>query len=277
MRPGQVLNGEFISGETIPVDPREPFFAHGFGLFETLRVENRRPHFLDSHVSRMAEAAEALGLPGAPNLEAARRDLTLLLQKSEEATLRVRVHLLGRSDGTTDVLYVGEPVKPLVLPAEPVALGVAAPRFRGGLALPGLKTMNYLVNRLAEKEGRERGFDEVVFTLADGTVTEGSRSTVILVKEGVVTTPPLDLPILPGVTRATVLALAAELGHPTRECRFSQDALLEADEVFLTGSVSGIRPVVRFVDRVLAPVPGPVTMAVARAYAGRVAIEPQLS
>ncbi len=277
MQPGQVLNGTFVPGETIAVNPREPFFAHGFGLFETLRVEDRRPHFLAAHVQRMEEAAAELRLEGPPSLDEARSDLAKLLAGTGEDTLRVRVHLLGRSDGGTDILYVGEPVQPLVLPAEAATLGIAAPRFNGALALPGLKTMNYLANRLAEREGRERGFDEVVFTLPDGTVTEGTRSTVILVKDEVLLTPPLDLPILPGVTRATVLELARGLGYATTERRFGVAALLDADEIFLTGSVSGIRPVRRVLDRVLAPSPGPVTQAIARAYAARVAIEPQLS
>ncbi len=277
MRPGQVLNGTFVPGETIAVNPREPFFAHGFGLFETLRIEDRRPHFLASHIQRMREGASELRLLAPPSLEEARRDLSRLLEGTGEDTLRVRAHLLGRADGGSDVLYVGEPVSPLILPAEPVTLGVAAPRFNGALALPGLKTMNYLVNRLAEREGRDRGFDEVVFTLPDGTVTEGTRSTVILVKDGLLRTPPLDLPILPGVTRATVLELAARLGHEVAETRFGIDVFMEADEIFLTGSVSGIRPVRRVLDRDLDPAPGPVTRAVARAYAERVALEPQLS
>ncbi len=76
-----------------------------------------------------------------------------------------------------------------------------------------------------------------------GSVLEASRANVFAVREGVLTTPPLDGRILPGVTRMRTIELAGELGVEAREATLSRDDLLSADEVFLTGSVRGIEPV----------------------------------
>ena len=72
----------------------------------------------------------------------------------------------------------------------------------------------------------------------DGAVLEASRGTVFIVEDGVIVTPPADGRLLPGVTRRRVLDLV-----PVREEPVPLDRLLEADEVFLTGSVRGVEPV----------------------------------
>ena len=78
---------------------------------------------------------------------------------------------------------------------------------------------------------------------ADGAVLEASRANVFAVRDGALFTPPLDGRILPGVTRARVLEIAATDGLETHETELSRDDLLAADEVFLTGSIRGIEPV----------------------------------
>lgn len=74
----------------------------------------------------------------------------------------------------------------------------------------------------------------------DGSVLEASRANVFAVREGVLLTPPLDGRILPGVTRMRVIELASELSIEVRETGLSLGDLVDADEVFLTGSVRGV-------------------------------------
>jgi para-aminobenzoate synthetase/4-amino-4-deoxychorismate lyase len=74
----------------------------------------------------------------------------------------------------------------------------------------------------------------------DGTVLEASRANVFAVRGGDLLTPPTDGRILPGVTRARVLEMAAATGMAAHEVELSRDDLLNADEVFLTGSVRGV-------------------------------------
>ena len=68
---------------------------------------------------------------------------------------------------------------------------------------------------------------------------------MFIARNGVIKTPPLDTPVLPGIARATVLELAPRAGHAVEETPLSIDDLLDADEVFLTNAILQIMPVIR--------------------------------
>ena len=76
-----------------------------------------------------------------------------------------------------------------------------------------------------------------------GFVTEGTTFNIFYVNRGIVATPPLKVGILEGITRKIIMNACVELGIPCREIRFPKEYLLEADEVFITGSVKEILPV----------------------------------
>ena len=263
---GFMLNEEIVTGHSLRIDPREAFFAHGCGLFETMRVHGGRPCFYQPHVDRMRHTARALEFPFEVDDVTLKKRLVELAVWCKTPEARTKVHLLCKNDGQSDVLLTCEATPPPTVFGETVALGRAHPRFNGATAMPGLKTMNYMVNRLAEEEGRKRGVGEVVFIDADDRVLEGTRSTAFMVKDGALITSPLDLPILPGVTRSVILALARDLGLKVHERAFTFVEMQSADEAFMTGSMAGIRPVSALEDRNLVPVPGPVTSALAESY-----------
>jgi branched-subunit amino acid aminotransferase/4-amino-4-deoxychorismate lyase len=102
-------------------------------------------------------------------------------------------------------------------------------------------------------------------------VAEGSQTNIFLVKEGVVRTPSVEVGILAGITRELVLNLAKEQGLETQETVISPEELLQADEVFLTGSTKEVLPVVAVDEtRIGNGRPGPVTLALLQAYQQRV-------
>lgn len=263
---GYVFNGRFVRGAELTIRVDQPFFAHGQGLFETLRCFRKRPLFLRAHMARMRTTADRLGLHGVPGDERVGADIALLLESLGFADARVRLHLLCREDGGGDFLIAGDEVPPLAEIGKTIAVDLAAPIFAKGIAMAGLKTMNYMVNRLAEKDGLARGFDEALFALPDGTLLEGTRTSIFFAKHGVLHTPSLELPILPGVTRAACIVLARRLGIEVREGSFPARELAGSDEAFLTGSVSGVRPIGKFGGGALPAAPGPLTRRIAAAY-----------
>jgi branched-chain amino acid aminotransferase len=128
---------------------------------------------------------------------------------------------------------------------------------------------NYLSSTLVGFEARDRGFAEGIALSADGTVSEGAGENLFMVRDGVLVTPPTTASILQGITRDTVMVLAAELGIPVRESTIPREALYIADEIFLTGTAAEITPV-RSVDRITvgAGVRGPVTRRIQEAFFG---------
>lgn len=106
----------------------------------------------------------------------------------------------------------------------------------------------YTTSVLAKREASADGYDEAILLDEHGAVAEGSGENLFLVEDGRLLTPPLSCGILPGITRATVIELARELGVPVVEGVFPREALYLADEVFLTGTAAEVTPVVE-VDR----------------------------
>jgi len=127
-------------------------------------------------------------------------------------------------------------------------------------------TANYANSLLAKREALKDGYDEAMLLDTDGYVAEGSGENVFMVRKGVIKTPPLTS-ILEGITRETLIALAAERGMKLVEERFTRDELYVADEAFFTGTAAEITPI-REVDnrKIGTGKPGPVTKELQTAY-----------
>lgn len=258
-----LLDGVIVCDGRVTVGVEDGLVTHGEGLFESLPVLEGRPVFLTAHLERLDAACRALAFGPGPGAGLIQDEIATLAAACGLATFSLRVTVF-RDGRAVRRLLVAAP-----MPADaghPVALGVAADRFNGARALAQWKTLNYLAPRLAHQEGLARGCDEVLFTLADGTVLEGTRSSIFLVDGETLVTPPLTLPILPSVTRAVIVAEARRLGRAVREERFTITDLLAAPEAFISASVRGVRPVRAIEGQALPVVGGEATEAVRALY-----------
>jgi D-alanine transaminase len=109
-----------------------------------------------------------------------------------------------------------------------------------------IKSVALLPNVLARQHAREQGATEAILFDRDGMVTEGAATTVWIVDaEGVLRTRPLDHAVLPGCTRAALIATLAEAGIALQEGAFSVQALRGAREIFVTSASSFVKPVLK--------------------------------
>jgi branched-chain amino acid aminotransferase len=108
---------------------------------------------------------------------------------------------------------------------------------------------NYLSSQLISTEAKRLGFAEGIALSTDGTVSEGAGENLFVIRNGVLHTPPAAASILTGITRDTVLTLAAQRGLAVREMSIPREMLYLADEIFFTGTAAEITPV-RSVDRI---------------------------
>jgi 4-amino-4-deoxychorismate lyase len=118
------------------------------------------------------------------------------------------------------------------------------PRRSEPWLLEGTKSTSYAVNMAAEAEAKRRGADDAVFVDADGVVLEGPVTNVWWREGETLLTPSLELGILAGETRATLVALAGSLGYRLEEGAYPLARLLSADEAFTSSSVREVVPVV---------------------------------
>ena len=128
---------------------------------------------------------------------------------------------------------------------------------------------NYLSSQLSLLEARGNGYAEGIMLDAFGRVSEGSGENVFVVRDEVLYTPSLASAILPGITRASVLEIASDLGYEVREGDIPREMLYVADELFFSGTAAEITPV-KSVDRIPIGIGrrGPVTRAIQERYLG---------
>jgi branched-subunit amino acid aminotransferase/4-amino-4-deoxychorismate lyase len=115
----------------------------------------------------------------------------------------------------------------------------------------------------AEAEARRRGVDEALFVDAEGIVLEGTVTNVWWRVGETLYTPSLDLGILAGVTRATLMELAPEGGYSVEEGSYPLERLLEAEEAFTSSSIREVMPLVEVDGRPLGRGPGADTLQAA--------------
>ena len=113
------------------------------------------------------------------------------------------------------------------------------------LPLRGKISGAYITSSLAKTEAVKSGFDEALLLNSRGKVSEASGMNLFIVRDGVLITPGVDQDILEGITRASILELARNLGIPTLERAVDKTELFVADEVFLSGTAARVTPVRR--------------------------------
>ncbi|MFO7898474.1 MAG: aminotransferase class IV [Planctomycetota bacterium] len=274
------LNGEFVERDAATVSAFDRGVLYGDGLFETVRAYAGQPLDLDEHLARLAGSAAFLGIPF-PGCEPVAAAVGDLIDRNGLGDAYVRVTLTRGEH--TGALAPDEPREPTLLvearelhpyPAELYQRGadviVSSLAHNSRSPLRAHKTTNYLPSILAKREAAERGALEAVLLDPAGHVCECATSNVFCVRGGALFTPPLDLNILPGITRRRVIELAGAAGTEVREERFTADALRSADEAFVTNSLMEVLPV-RSVDGArVSAAPGPVTRSLRAAYRGLV-------
>ena len=118
-----------------------------------------------------------------------------------------------------------------------------------GWLLPGVKSTSYAVNMAAEAEARRRGADDAVFLADGGVVLEAPISNLWWRSGDTLFTPSVEVGVLAGVTRATILELAPDAGYRVSEGTFTVDELRGADEAFTSSSIREVLPVVELDGR----------------------------
>ncbi len=260
------------------VDPDDPVvraddeaLLRGRAAFETLRVYGGRPFRLETHLDRLKASAESIGLPPLDR-EALQELVPLVVPPAQDAVLRL-VWTAGPAEGPPAGLALLSAVPEWI--EEVRARGARAVSLLGVRAavpwlLPGVKSTSYAVNMAAEAEAKRRGAEEAVFVDADGVVLEGTVTNVWWRKDATLFTPSLDLGVLAGVTRATLLELAPSCGYGVEEGVFPLEDLHGADEAFTSSSVREVMPLVQLDGRSLAR--GPAGDLLQRALRERAAI-----
>jgi len=249
------FNDGLAAAEDARVSIYDAGLLHGVGLFETMRSYQGVIFRLEDHLGRMFRSAEELGFIVTQNREEVAGWLDVLLEANDLRDARIR---LTMTRGSLREVSEDNPGQSVMFATASAMTPYPPELYRRGMTVvvsdckqnptdptARHKTLNYFSRLVALQEAQKKQAGEAIWMTTNNHLAEGSISNVFLVKDEKVLTPPLDTPVLAGITRKVVLELAEENEIESSEQRLAIQDLLEADEVFLTNSIMELMPVCR--------------------------------
>jgi branched-chain amino acid aminotransferase len=248
----------YVGGELYPRDEAkvsvfDSLVQGGDGVWEGLRVYEGRIFHLDRHLDRLIDSARAMAFAEIPSKEEVKQALFRTLDAND---MRDGVHVrltLSRGKKVTSsmdprmnqygpcLIVLAEWKKPIYPPS--IRLVTSAIRRNTPMCIDSKIHHNNLINNiLAKIETNVAGVDDAIMLDIHGYVSETNATNVFLVKRGELLTPHADS-CLPGITRGVVIEIARDAKIPVKETNISISQVYSADEMFTTGTVGELTPV----------------------------------
>jgi len=253
------MDGKFVAWDNAQIHIMTHTLHYGLGAFEGIRCYNtpKGPAIfkLDEHVNRLFQSAHIflIDIPFTQDEIKKAIIATVKVNKLKECYIR-------------PLVYIGYGAMGLYPKGNPIKVAIAAWPWGAYLGEDGLekgikvkissfirnhvnsnmsrgKICGYYVNsQIAKKEAITNGYDEALLLDTEGYISEGSGENIFIVRNGVLKTTPLTS-ILEGITRDSIMTMAANTGIKVIEERFTRDEVYIADEAFFTGTAAEITPI----------------------------------
>jgi len=273
------MDGKFVDWDKATIHVLTHTLHYGLGVFEGIRCYETRSgpaiFRLDEHIDRLFSSAHIFLLDMPYTKKEIREAIigTVKVNKIKECYIR-------------PLVYIGYGAMGLYPKENPVNVSIAVWSWGAYLGDKGLregikvktssfirnhvnanmtrgKVSGYYVNsQLAKKEAITCGYDEALLLDTEGYVSEGSGENIFMVRNGMLKTTPLTS-ILEGITRNSIMKIAADQKIRVVEERFTRDEMYIADEAFFTGTAAEVTPVRELDGRIIGTGrPGPITRKV---------------
>lgn len=276
------LNGELHDEDSAKISVLDRGFLYGDSVYEATRTFNRIPFRLDQHIERLFDSASKIYFIPKTNREKIKSEVikTLKATSFENVSIRIVLSRGTASDlGLDPELAISENLIIYVKELKPnptwwyetgVKLGFYQKESSSKGSLP--KTGNYIENMLAHRKAISLGLYDSIMINNDGHITECTTSNIWLVKNSVIFTPSLDEGVLPGLTRSTILSMPRQF--PIVETKLTPQAVIDADECFITSTTREIVPVTEVdLKKIGNGTPGPITIKILQEYRSRITEE----
>ncbi len=256
------FNGHLMPRDGFGLSPENRSFRYGDGLFETIRVENGKVYWSERHFKRLTKGAELLKLqlPNGYHHELFVSDILEVCRHNhdEETASRVRFSLFRNEGGyytpklnTATFLIETNQVQGsgYMLNRRGLLVDVFEDFYKPCHALSNIKTASALIYVMAGLFSKGKKLDDCLLINDERLLAEATSSNLFLVKDQRIITPSLDQACVEGVMRSVIIEIASAEGFQVEERPVEKWELPEADEIFLTNVISGIRWVVGFREK----------------------------
>lgn len=266
------MNASLVDEADAKISVFDHGLLYGDGVFEGIRVYDRRLFELEAHIKRLFASAQAIRLPMAMCHAELCEAVETTVKANDIADGYVRL-IVTRGVGTlglnplickdSNLIIIADTIQlyPEELYEKGMRIVSATTQRTHPLAFPSqVKSLNYLNNIMAKIEALDSGVPEAIMYNQEGYVAEATGDNVFIVRDGVVLAPPIEAGGLPGITRAVVIRLARERGIEVVEKNLTRYDLYVCDEFFLTGTAAEVIGIVEIDGRRIGEgKPGPIT------------------
>ncbi len=246
-------NGKLLPSGTLLFSHTHRAFRYGDSFFESIRIKNRKPLFVEEHCKRLDKTLAALKMQKPESFTADYFSAAVeQLIKENKIEQGGRARLTFYRDGSgfyqsenntaswiLEAEAVGE--TEYVLNEEGITVGIFRDIKKPFNKLSELKSGNALLYVLASEFTKEQKVDDCLLLNDSGRIAEGSNANVFIIKHDILYTTLLSEACLDGVMRTVILSLAKKSGIEIRETEFDEHFLKTADELWLTSASRGIR------------------------------------
>ncbi len=265
------INGALIHRDQAGISPFDSAVQGGDAVWEGLRLYDGRIFKLREHLDRLASSAKALAFAQIPTHDHITAEIrrTLAANSMRDAvhirlTLTRGVKITSGMDprlnqsGPT-LIILAEHKAPVYDKGGITLITSAIRRFSPDTMDPKIHHCNLIQSILAKIQATQAGADDALMLDTRGFVAETNATHIFIVERGVIRTPRC-VACPEGITRATVLGLCARHTLAHEECDLSLTEIYRADEMFCTGTMGELAPVVSVDGRPIGgPAPGPMT------------------
>ena len=283
------INGKIKDARDAKISIFDRGFLYGDGIFESFRTYNRKPFLLEEHLKRLLAGAKTIKIHSPYSLSKLKLLISKIIAANTYAECYIKI-ILTRGDasghglnlsnvrGKPNLIILAEkflpPPQSLFEKGWKVILS-SVPKAETPTAR--LKSLCYLDNIMARMEASQAGADEAIMLNEKGHLAEGSVSTLFIIQAGTIITPPINEPILAGITRTAVLKIAQEANLKLAEKILLPSDLYNCDECFVTLSSFGIVPITKINNKKIgAGLCGPISrklISLYQAKTGKVKME----
>jgi len=252
------INGEFVAWQDAKIHVMTHGLHYGGSVFEGIRLYNGKIFKLRDHMARLVRSAELIGAPISQSLDELCTAVVQAVHKNNLKDGYIRPLAwrgpeemgIGATKCKTHVMVACWPWEKYFGAAKGISIVTSQwKKADPETAVTESKCAAlYVTNTLAKHEAIEKGYDDALMLDYRGYVAEISAANIFIVKNGAVFTPIADC-FLNGITRLTVMDLCRQNNISIEETRISVEELTNADEVFITGTLAEVTPVIKIDDR----------------------------
>lgn len=245
------FNGKYVNDNELLFNAQNRSFRYGDGVFETIKVFQNNIMLADYHFDRLFTSLRLLQIETDENITAEElsKYIIQLCSKNQCSDLaRVRLAVFRNVDNKAEIVIEASPLSIVVsrLNETGLTIGLYPYARKQCDTFANLKTANYLPYVMSEIYARERGWDQSIVLNSQNKIADASKANVFLILKNEIYTPALHQGCINGVMRRYFIEILKRSGYTINQTEVDESMLLNADEVFLSNAIIGIKWVENF-------------------------------